>query len=148
MQRDESFWILLIHRTLDGWIEVLLINQKSGEWNYRWFCKWHKEAWESWLDAAKRDLWEEVWINDIKLLWEKTFTMNYQFELNWIRIEKSVTYRVASTNQTDCKIQAEELNGYKWANFKNAQAILSHENNKNLLNKLMSYLWELSDNNK
>jgi hypothetical protein len=40
----------------------------------------------------------------------------------------------------DVKIQDIELNGYKWTDFDGAMNILSHENNKNILKKVMKEL--------
>ena len=38
------------------------------------------------------------------------------------------------------KIQEEELNGYKWANFESAINLLSHKNYKDLLVNVVKYM--------
>lgn len=140
MINDASYGIISYKENSYWEYEYLLINQKSKNWNFWWFPKWHAESWEDGITAAKREFYEEVWFKNIKIIWEKTFSTNYSFR-EWEEIiNKIVTYRVWKINDWDVKIQEEELNWYKRANFSNAEKILSHENNKKILQAVNDYI--------
>jgi hypothetical protein len=51
-----------------------------------------------------------------------------------------VTFWVGKVENKAVKIQEEELNGYKWANFESAINLLSHKNYKEILVKVIEYL--------
>ncbi|MBO4516835.1 hypothetical protein J5751_05415 [bacterium] len=51
-----------------------------------------------------------------------------------------MTFWVGKVDDKYVKIQEEELNGYKWANFESAINLLSHKNYKELLVKVIEYL--------
>jgi len=140
MENDASFWIIAYKKNEYDENEYLLINQKSINWNFWWFPKWHAENWEDWITAAKREFLEEVWISNVKLLWEKSFINKYSFK-NWEKtIIKTVTYRIWKIENQEVKIQEEELNWYKRANYLNAQKILTHKNNKEILEHANEYI--------
>ena len=141
MQEDHSYWIIAFFGNPNWEREFLLINQKSDNWSFRWYPKWHPEEWENGLQAAKREFWEEVGIKDVQIIWEKTFDTNYIVHRPWLDdMWKTVTFWVGEVGNKDVKIQEEELNGYKWANFSSAMNLLSHKNYKELLVKAIKYI--------
>lgn len=141
MQTDHSYWIIAFFENADWEREFLLINQKSDNGSFRWYPKWHAEKWEDWLQAAKREFWEEVGIKDVKIVWNKTFDTEYIFHREWLPdIHKTVTFWVGKVEDKEVKIQIEELNWYKRANFEYAMNTLSHKNYKDLLKKVAEYL--------
>lgn len=144
MRNEHSYWIIAFFDNSNWEREFLLINQKSDNWSFRWYPKWHPEEWENWLQAAKREFFEEVGIKDVKIIWEKTFDTNYIFHRQWMEdIWKTVTFWVGKVEDKYVKIQEEELNGYKWANFESAISLLSHKNYKELLVKAIEYLKQI-----
>ena len=141
MRNEHSYWIIAFFDNSNWEREFLLINQKSDNWSFRWYPKWHPEKWEDWLQAAKREFFEEVGIKDVKIVWEKTFDTSYIFHRPWMDdIRKTVTFWVWKVENKAVKIQEEELNGYKWANFESAINLLSHKNYKEILVKVIEYL--------
>ncbi len=141
MGSDHSYWIIAFFDNSNWEREFLLINQKSDNWSFRWFPKWHAEKWENGFQAAKREFWEEVGIKHVQAIWTETFDTDYIFHRLWMpEIHKTVTFWVGQVKNKDVKIQEEELNGYKRANFETAIKLLSHENYKDLLEKVAKYI--------
>lgn len=141
MQEDHSYWIIAFFENSNGEREFLLINQKSDNGSFRWYPKWHAEKWEDWLQAAKREFFEEVGIKNVQIIWDKTCDTDYIFHREWLPdMHKTVTFWIWKVENKDVNIQIEELNWYKWANFESAINLLSHKNYKDLLKKLVKYL--------
>jgi bis(5'-nucleosidyl)-tetraphosphatase len=140
MKKDFSYWIVPVYKNNDWTHEFLIINQKTNNGSFWWFPKWHAENNEDWVGAAKREFVEEVWINDFEIVKDKSFEVRYTFQENGKRINKTVKYWLAFVSNKDVKIQDIELNGYKWTDFDGAMNILSHENNKNILKKVIKEL--------
>lgn len=141
MEKEHSYWIIAYFDNYDWEREYLLINQKSENWNFRWYPKWHPEIWENWIQTAKREFFEEVWISDVSIIWNKVFeTMYICHRKNGLETEKTVTFWVWKVKNKNIKIQEEELNWYKWANFDTAMKLLSHKNYKDILENVKNYL--------
>ena len=141
MQEDHSYWIIAFFENSNWEREFLLINQKSDNWSFRWYPKWHAEEWENWLQAAKREFREEVGIKNVQIIWEETFDTHYIVHRPWLNdMWKTVTFWVGKVDNRDVKIQEEELNWYKWANYASAMNLLSHKNYKDLLEKVAQYI--------
>lgn len=141
MKTEYSCGIVIFFKNSEWKPEFLIINQKSENWSFRWFPKWHIEPWETELQAAKREIWEEVWIKEIEIIWEKTFTTTYSFKVRDETINKNVTLFVWEVKNKSIKIQESELNGYKRAEFDVAMNILTHQNYKSILENVKIYLW-------
>ncbi len=143
MRKEHSYWIIAFFENPNWEREFLLINQKADNWSFWWYPKWHPEKWENWLQAAKREFWEEVGINDVDIIGNKTFETGYIFRREWLPdIDKTVTFWVGKVKNKDVKIQEEELNGYKRANFETAINLLSHKNYQEILINIAKYLSE------
>jgi len=141
MKTEYSCGIVIFFKNSEWKPEFLIINQKSENWSFRWFPKWHIEPWETELQAAKREIWEEVWIKEIEIIWKKTFTTTYSFKVRDETINKNVTLFVWEVKNKSIKIQESELNGYKRAEFDVAMNILTHQNYKSILENVKLYLW-------
>lgn len=141
MKKDHSFWVIPFYKNEDWSIDFLLINQKSDFWAFWWFPKWHPENNETELEAAKRELFEEVWIKDIAIIETKKFEISYLCHRKDNEpLDKTVTFFVWEAKSKDIKIQEEELNWYKRTNFKSAMWILTHNNYKKLLEDVKTFL--------
>jgi predicted NUDIX family NTP pyrophosphohydrolase len=137
MIKDQSYWIIPVYKNDDWSHEFLIINQKTGNWSFWWLPKWHAEVGEDWIQAAKREFVEEVWISNFKVIEDKYFEINYIFQEKWDKINKTVKYWIAFVKSKDVKIQDAELNWCKRMDFDSAMKILSHENTKNILKKVI-----------
>lgn len=141
MDKDYSYWIVAFFENPEWKREFLLINQKSDNWSFRWYPKWHAENWEEWLQAAKREFLEEVGIKNVQIVWNKTISTSYICYRNWLpELDKTVTFRLWKVEKKDVKIQEEELNGYKRAEYSDAINLLSHKNYKNILKDFNKFL--------
>jgi len=141
MKKDFSYGIIPAYKDVNGDIEFLLINQITNKGAFWWFPKGHAEKNENWLTAAKRELYEEVGIDDLELVSNKEFITDYVFQDGEEKIHKTVKYWLAFVKTKEVRTQESELNGYKWANFDIALGVLSHENTKNILKKAIKELW-------
>ena len=140
MIKDYSYWIIPVYKNNDWTYEILVINQKTYNWSFRGFPKWHAEEGEDGLTAAIRELQEEVWIENIKLDDKKYGWFGYNFEEKWIKYDKTVKYRLWFVENKEIKIQEDELNWYKRANYDDALNILSHKNMKDVFKDMIKYL--------
>jgi len=132
MKKDYSYWIIPVYMNENWKKEFLLINQKTENWNFWWFPKWHAEKWETELESAKRELKEEVWISDINVDQNKFRLLEYNFKLEWTQYYKTVKYRIAYVNNKKTKIQEKELNKCERYEFDKALEKITHKNMKKI----------------
>jgi len=140
MLEEYSFWIIAFYKNNDGSLEFLLINQKSDNGSFWWFPKWHIEEWETWIQAARREFQEEVWITTVDIIGNDTFRTTYVFSSKKWAIKKNVTFFIWEVKNKEVHIQESELNWYKRASFDVAMNLLSHQNYKNILEDVKWYL--------
>jgi hypothetical protein len=63
--------------------------------------------------------------------------MSYVFKDKWKKINKTVRYRIGFVKTKNVNIQEKELNWYQRLDFDSAIKILSHENTRNILKKVI-----------
>lgn len=116
---------------------VLLIKHNGGHWS---FPKGHVEGDESNEETAKREIFEEV---GLKVFFEPGFeeTITYNPKDG---VLKDVIFFLGFTNESDIKIQEEEICDYKWVNITDAFDIITYDSDKNVLSKVICYLDDLS----
>lgn len=141
MKKDYSYWIIPVYKDNNWDYRFLLINQKTFDGDFWWFPKWHAENWEDWLNAAIRELREEVWIENIKIDKENYWDINYNFENKWIKYNKKVRYRLWFVDNKDVIIQEKEVKWYKRAKFNEVLDILTYENMKKLFIEISKNLF-------
>ena len=132
----ESSCGAVVFRRITGEIRYLLIkNKRSANWG---FPKGHIENGETKEDTAKREVLEETGIR-INIIPGFVSTSEYTIQG---KVEKSVSIFVASTTDTQTKIQQEEIEDYIWLTYENALSTLKFENDKSILEKAENYLNE------
>ena len=64
---DDKIWYSVIISNYN-WKYIYVQHKDRNTWEIPW---WHRENWESILECAKRELFEETWANkfDIKHIW-------------------------------------------------------------------------------
>jgi hypothetical protein len=144
MVEDASYWIMPVYINKNWEYEFLVINQKTYNWNFWWFPKWHAEAWEDGITAAKRELSEEVWIEKIDIDLANFWWFKYNFKENWLEYNKTVKYRLWFVISKDIKIEEEELNWYKRANYETTLKVLSYKNMKEVFIKATKDLFVIN----
>ncbi len=130
----ESSCGAVVFRNIGGEIRFLLIkNKRSTNWG---FPKGHIENGESKEDTARREVLEETGIR-IKIIPGFVSTSEYTIQG---KVEKSVSIFVASTTDTQTKIQQEEIEDYIWLNYSKAIKKLKFENDRSILEKAHEFL--------
>jgi len=126
MKKEKSCGCIIIEED-----KVLLIKQKNDScWC---FPKGHIEKNEREFETAKREVLEEVGIEveiDLKTRYETTYKINNQ-------IEKTSVYFVSKPLTHNIKIQTEEIIEAKWYNLSTALTIITYDNLKEILNKII-----------
>ncbi len=140
MQKDFSYGIIPIFRNQAWNFEFLLIHQKSYGWAFWWFPKGHAEQKESWIQAAQRELEEEVGINEISIKKEPQRSFNYQFWQQGIQYDKTVQYWIGFVKDKTTSIQEEELEDCAWFEFFEAKEKISHESMREVFDEIGKYL--------
>lgn len=142
-KKDSSYGVIpLIH--VNGEWRVLVIHQNSyrGDVGNFWiFPKGHADEGETNQETALRELEEETGVSSVSLETEKTFSMTYSFRHEEKLIEKTVKYFIGYCDTEETKItQPIEVRELKWASVSEAEALLTHQNSRDLLKDVVSFL--------
>jgi tRNA nucleotidyltransferase (CCA-adding enzyme) len=140
MIKDTSFGIIPTYKNNNWEYEFLIINQKTYNWSFVGFPKWHPEKWESNLETAKRELEEEVGITDIKLDENRFWWFSYKFKEKWVKYDKAVKYRLGYVKNKINKIEIEEVNSCKWVSFNEVMQLVTHKNMKKIFIEITKWL--------
>lgn len=124
-------------------IKYLLLHYPSGrkgaKFSYWDFPKGHIEKKESPKDTAKREVFEETGIEDLKFLEGFKQTIKYFFKDKQKTIFKIVIFLLAETKTKKVKISFEHI-GYGWFSYQEALKKLNFKNSKELLKKADIFL--------
>ncbi len=113
-------------------ISVLLIKDSYGRWTWP---KGNIEPRESPLDAAAREIAEEVGLKEVELL-EKIGETKYFYKLNGILRFKTVYLYLCEDRKADrIKIQLSEIRDAGWFTPEEALQKIDYEGSKELLQK-------------
>ncbi len=124
----------VVYRKINGDYRYLLIrNRRSSNWS---FPKGHVEKGETLEETAIREVLEETGLH-IDLI--PGFISKSEYTIQ-NRIQKTVQIYVASTQDTQTKIQVEEIEDYIWLTFENAVKNLKFENDKIILKDARDFL--------
>ncbi len=140
MQKDFSYGIIPIFRNQEWNFEFLLIYQKSYGWAFWGFPKGHAEKKETWIQAAQRELEEEVGISEISIKKAPQRSFNYQFMQKWIKYDKTVQYWIGFVKDKNTSIQEEELEDCAWFEFSEARKKISHDSMREVFDEVGKYL--------
>ena len=110
--------------------KVLLIQQNEGHWG---FPKGHVENGETEIETAIREVKEETNI-DVMPNENKRYVQEYTMKNG---ILKQVVFFLARKVSGDIKAQECEIKNIKWFSFKDAISIITYDNTKELLRKVL-----------
>ena len=122
----------------------LVVLHRDGHWA---FPKGHQKIGESDLDTAKRELYEETGVEDVKLKNLKEFLEFYSFEKNGKKYDKKVKYFIGFVFDNKTKTPNEfkhEIKRMKWLNYSEALDIITFTESRNMLNEVKKYLEEIA----
>lgn len=124
----------VVFRKINNDYRYLLIrNRRSSNWS---FPKGHIEPGETLEETAKREVLEETGLH-IDII--PGFVSKSQYSIQ-NRIQKTVLIYVASTKDTQTKIQVEEIEDYVWLTYESALKNLKFENDKTILTEAREFL--------
>jgi len=87
----ESFW-WIIYIMKDDKPHFLVIKRQAKRWKIEWTApKWKSQTWESPLQTAKREIFEETWMEE-KYLQNKWELWDFIIKFSDSNFEKKVTY--------------------------------------------------------
>jgi 8-oxo-dGTP pyrophosphatase MutT (NUDIX family) len=132
---DKSYGIIPVFATKPR--QYLLIYQAKGYWS---FPKGHKELSESDLQTARRELFEETGIENVRLINNKRFSCTYKFFYEKMAISKTVTYLLGYVKSQEVHVDNIETINFFWGDYVACREKLGHKTNKRLLESVDSYL--------
>ena len=130
---ERSCGAVVFRKINDDYRYLLIRNRRSSNWS---FPKGHVEANETLEETAKREVLEETGLH-IDLL--PGFVSKSQYSIQ-NRIQKTVQIFVASTKDTQTRIQVEEIEDYVWLTYDNALKNLKFDNDKTILTDAREFL--------
>lgn len=138
MKIESSAGGLVVYLSANGW-EILLIRDMNHNWT---FPKGIIEAEEKPLDAARREIAEEVGLTDLTYMASLT-PITYWFSRNGEKIQKKVQYFLFSVSRKEHLVpQTEEgISEARWFVIKELDGTLGYpETNKQLITQAREYL--------
>lgn len=134
---DLSFGIVPLQKRDAEWY-VFMIRHQSGHWT---LPKGHPEKEETSLQCAERELLEETNLRVVKHFSHlPPLIEKYQFYLKkGLLINKTVEYYIAEV-EGEARIQQEELQDGRWLPLKEAEALASYPQMKELLTKVQELI--------
>lgn len=135
--KDKSYGVILVLRKNNDEDKFLILHQTKGHWG---FPKGHSEFGEEAHETVLRELEEETGITDIELAELPSLVEKYSFEENGNHYDKTVEYFIAFTKNDEVTIQESEIQGYKWATYKEALDTLTFQEVKEVLKVAEQYI--------
>lgn len=126
----------------NGKIFYLLLHCPTGSRTKKdfWdFSKGHIKKTEEDLETAKREVFEETGLEDIKFVEGFKEEIKYFFKAQGKTIFKTVVFYLAETKEKNVKISFEHI-GFKWLPYEGALEQLTFNNAKEILKKADDFL--------
>ena len=132
-KKDISYGVIPIHQEAGEW-KVFLINQLSriGDNAYWIFPKGHPENNEDPLDTAVRELREETNLMAESFVSEPTFTLQYDFVFDGVRIEKTVVFYIGVIENPAYELDVTEVQEAGWYSLAEAAERLDYQDTKHM----------------
>lgn len=129
----------VVYRHDNGIVKYLLIrNKRSAHWG---FPKGHVEPGETNEETAVREVLEETGLN-IKII--PGFEKKSEYTIQG-KIEKAVSIFLAGTDETEYKLQEEEIEECGWFSYESAMKTLNYENDKSILNEAKAFIEDVKN---
>lgn len=132
MKNEKSCGAVII-RNKDMKTQVLVIRQNQGHWC---FPKGHVEKDENEHETAMREINEETGLK-VGFITGFRESTNYSPEPG---VMKKVVYFLAYPTGGKEKVQKEEVSQMKWVSLQDAEALLTYDNDTELLRKAMKFI--------
>lgn len=133
---------LVFRRAPEG-VFWLVLHYSAGHWD---FPKGHVEKGESLVEAAKREVFEEAGIKDLKFYPEFKKSIQYFYNPSKYKNDKKtklafkkVVFHLAETSEKEIKTSFEHLEG-KWLKTEEAEKTLTFKNARTILQEAAGFL--------
>lgn len=136
MVEEEAFGIIPLRQESAAW-QVLLVLHKQG--NHWAFPKGRKNGGEEPLQAAKRELKEEVGLEVVKVLQAEPLIDSYQFQRGGAAVKKTVYYFLATVSG-EVALQRDEITEAQWVLLKEASRHVTFDEAKQLCARVVELL--------
>ena len=123
---------LLLHYPSDS-------KTKKEYWD---FAKGHREAGETELATALREVFEETGLRNVRIIPDFREVIHYYFKAEGKTVFKTVIFYLGETKEKTIRISSEHQ-GFLWLPFKGAMDHLKFANAKKILTKAHSFLSSL-----
>ena len=134
MQHEKSCGALVLRHGDDGKTYILMIRHKAG--GHRSFPKGHMERGETEYMTAVREVFEETSVQ-IRIDSDFRETVHYR---PLPGVTKEVVYFLTETTQTEIHPREGEIAQVEWVPIEEAEASLTHENDKTVFRLAMKRL--------
>ena len=134
MHHEKSCGALVVRRDENKQMYILMIRHKPG--GHRSFPKGHMERGETEYMTAVREVYEETAVQ-IRIENDFRETVHYH---PLPGVSKEVVYFLTETKQTEIRPRAGEIAQVEWVPIEQAEASLTHENDKTVLRAAMKKL--------
>ena len=111
----------------------MLLKHNEGHWSYP---KGHIENNETEEETALREIKEETNL-EVELIKGFRTVITYSPKENII---KDVVFFLAKPKTTNVKVQKKEIETYKWISLDKAKNLITYNDDKQVLDKVISYL--------
>ncbi len=124
----------LVYRKYNNQTELLLLKHRyGGHWS---FPKGHVEAGENEFETALREVKEET---GLAIILEEGFRECVEYYPRPY-VKKQVVYFLGRAGSDPLKKQEEEVSELRWVPLEDAAAMVTYNNDKNLINKAAQHL--------
>lgn len=139
--QDMSFGTIPVYKDKNGNFLFCLVKHSSGQhWG---FPKGHKDNGETDEKTARRELFEEIGINSIRIIPHKEFFEYYSFEKNGVHYQKKVKYFICFTDTTEIHTQENfknEIIDARWVTFEELLVRITFPEAKEVAKDAYAYL--------
>ena len=136
MQHEKSCGALVLHTAEDGKRYILMIRHRAG--GHRSFPKGHMERGETEYMTAVREVFEETAVQ-IRIYSDFRKTVHYRPQPG---VTKEVVYFLTETTQSTIKPREGEIAEVEWVPLEEAEASLTHENDRTVFRAAMQKIAE------
>lgn len=125
--------------------QYLLLHYPSGsktKKEYWDFAKGHREAGETELATALREVFEETGLRNVRIIPKFREVIKYYFKAERKTVLKTVVFYLGETKERTIRISSEHQ-GFLWLSFERAMTYLKFANAKKILTKAHAFLSSL-----